>query len=72
MHAIRLVEDDHLPDGLDWLFVTEGDDRFIFYRASVLAEDPEAGARILAESWAAYRALVADDRPPGSRLRVAS
>lgn len=69
MHAIRLVDD--LSDGLDWAFVEDGDDRMIFYRSSALSGCPEHAARILAESWAAYRALQADAPPtPGGGLRI--
>lgn len=69
MYDIRLVDDADMPEGLDWALVSDEDDWFIFYRSSALAGCPERGAQVLAESWSAYRALIAEhSAPPGLPL----
>lgn len=52
-----------MPEGHNFLFVTEGDEAWIFYRRS------ELEARTLEDSWEAYRRLIGanDDPPPSLR-----
>lgn len=60
MHRIEFVDDDALPDGHDFMLVTNGSDALIFYRRS------EVTPANLEDSWAAYRALRAKGTPPGT------
>lgn len=62
MHAIQMVDDATMPDGLDFMFVQLDDGAMIFYRESAIC------AEVLEDSWAAYRALLDHHtRPPGHR-----
>lgn len=62
MYGIELVEDDVLPEGCDFMLIQAGEDFGIFYRASAV------NARVLEDSWAAYRLL--GEVPPRSPLRL--
>lgn len=56
-HGIRLVDDEELPPGHDFVFVgTPDGGRLIFYRQSAIS------AECLEDSWAAYRALGGPNR----------
>lgn len=62
MHGIRLVDDDVMPEGHDFILVEVSDGGLIFYRRSALT------AATLEDSWAAYRALCDHPSPqPGLR-----
>lgn len=52
-HAVRVVEDDALPDGVDFVFVSVecGDVGWIFYKRSALS------AETIEASWTAGSAL---------------
>lgn len=50
-HHITIVDDDALPEGHDFVFVSSPAGSHIFYRRSTLDAGP------LEDSWAAYRAL---------------
>lgn len=61
MHGIRIVADEDMPEGHDFVFVEVPDGGLIFYRDSAVT------AQTLEDSWAAYRAL--RDTPPRRGLR---
>lgn len=59
MYSIRFVAEDALPEGHDFVFVENGDHCMIFYRQSAAGN-----ARVLEDSWAAYRHLLRNTPPP--------
>ena len=58
-HEIRFVSDDDMPEGQDFLLCMSQPRVVIAYRASAVCPlaDPARAARVLEDSWAAYRAL---------------
>lgn len=63
MHAIEIVDDEHMPDGHDFVFVDLADGAVILYRRSALTRTT------LEDSWAAYRALLGEQPTPPGRHR---
>jgi hypothetical protein len=63
--TITFVDDEDMPEGHDFLLVTENGQARLFYRRSALTE------RTLAQSWKAYRRLVGIEKDPPPALRMA-
>ena len=61
---IAFVDDEDMPDGHDFLLVTEASRAWIFYRRSALTP------RTLEQSWLAYRRLVGIEKDPPPVLRM--
>lgn len=58
-YEIRFVRDEDMPQGQDFALCVGGPRVVILYRASAVRAtvDPDRAARVLEDSWAAYRAL---------------
>ena len=63
--TITFVDDEDMPEGLDFLLVTDDTTARLFYRRSALTEGT------LARSWQAYRRLVGIEKDPPPVLRLA-
>lgn len=69
MHRVRFVDDDALPEGHDFVFVTVGERQVGFLRRSAVTEE------LITEAWAALRACyepVPAPAPPRPNLRCVS
>lgn len=49
-YEIRIVEDQKLPAGKDWMMIQSPTECFVFLRADAVCE------RVLAQAWSAFRA----------------
>ena len=69
-HEILFLSDDEMLDGHDFTLCVWGPRVVILYRASAVraAVDPDRAARVLEDSWAAYRAYCNDPNRGGGRM----
>lgn len=58
-YGITFLGDDSFAPGVDFALVAMADGGWLFYRESAVCP------RVLSESWAAYRALLAEQDPDG-------
>lgn len=69
MHRVRFVDDDALPEGHDFVFVTIGEQQVGFLRRSAVSE------QLITDAWAALRAThepVPEPAPTRPRLQLVS
>lgn len=52
-YGVRVVDDDVLPDGMEWMFVKMKDGGLQLW----LANSSSGCPRVLSEAWAAYRCI---------------
>lgn len=62
-YGVKIVNDDLLPEGAEWMFVKMKCGELHLW----LARSVAGSARVLAEAWAAYRAIERDRRSPVPR-----
>jgi len=67
MHSVYFMDDDELPEGLDFLLLTVPGGFVVQLRESRLCP------MVLEEAWAAYRAMTTDTgEPPRAALSLVS
>lgn len=52
-YGVKIVADDVMPDGVEWMFVKMKDGALVLW----LAHSSAGCARTLAEAWAAFRCI---------------
>lgn len=53
-YAVQVVEDHQLPPETRWVFVSSGDDQFMFIKRSVMAAGSLVLAQVLSNAWRAW------------------
>lgn len=62
-HGVKVVSDDALPEGIEWMFVRTTSGGLVL----CLAQSSAGNARTLAEAWEAYRRMT--EGPPLPKQR---
>lgn len=69
-HHVMISDDQQMPPGQDWLLIEHADGVLVVLRRSACNAGDGALAEVLAQAWAAFRWIDADDRRPRAALRA--